>query len=178
MGQRWGEYYMLPCHSIPRCRIWSPLIALPLLLRLHKRIVELVSSSQPRHWRNSPEQKNSSYCNTTPGERQVTACRGSLRKNGIRCDVSVEFFSFVFGMKFLVETSSFTVIKYNYPITSNLYSFVFFWRQLSDYRFLKLQIITLIYLNTTAKNKGLDSLPEGECFNLGCIACIICPVFP
>ena len=104
MGQRWGEYYMLPCHSIPRCRIWSPLIALPLLLRLHKRIVELVSSSQPRHWRNSPEQKNSSYCNTTPGERQVTACRGSLRK----------------------ETSRFTVIKYNHPITSNLYSFVFF----------------------------------------------------
>ena len=104
MGQRWGEYYMLPCHSIPRCRIWSPLIALPLLLRLHKRIVELMSSSQPRHWRNSPEQKNSSYCNTTPGERQVTACRGSLRK----------------------ETSRFTVIKYNHPITSNLYSFVFF----------------------------------------------------
>ena len=104
MGQRWGEYYMLPCHSIPRCRIWSPLIALPLLLRLHKRIVELMSSSQPRHWRNSPEQKNSSYCNTTTGERQVTACRGSLRK----------------------ETSRFTVIKYNHPITSNLYSFVFF----------------------------------------------------
>ena len=104
MGQRWGEYYMLPCHSIPRCRIWSPLIALPLLLRLHKRIVELMSSSQPRHWRNSPEQKNSSYCNTTPGERQVTACRGSLRE----------------------ETSRFTVIKYNHPITSNLYSFVFF----------------------------------------------------
>ena len=104
MGQRWGEYYMLPCHSIPRCRIWSPLIALPLLLRLHKRIVELMSSSQPRHWRNSPEQKNSSYCNTTPGERQVTACRGSLRK----------------------ETSRFTVIKYSHPITSNLYSFVFF----------------------------------------------------
>ena len=104
MGQRWGEYYMLPCHSIPRCRIWSPLIALPLLLRLHKRIVELMSSSQPRHWRNSPEQKNSSYCNTTPGERQVTACRGSLRK----------------------ETSRFKVIKYNHPITSNLYSFVFF----------------------------------------------------
>ena len=104
MGQRWGEYCMLPCHSIPRCRIWSPLIALPLLLRLHKRIVELMSSSQPRHWRNSPEQKNSSYCNTTPGERQVTACRGSLRK----------------------ETSRFTVIKYNHPITSNLYSFVFF----------------------------------------------------
>ena len=104
MGQWWGEYYMLPCHSIPRCRIWSPLIALPLLLRLHKRIVELMSSSQPRHWRNSPEQKNSSYCNTTPGERQVTACRGSLRK----------------------ETSRFTVIKYNHPITSNLYSFVFF----------------------------------------------------
>ena len=104
MGQRWGEYYMLPCHSIPRCRIWSPLIALPLLLRLHKRIVELMSSSQPRHWRNSPEQKNSSYCNTTPGERQVTACRGSLRK----------------------EASRFTVIKYNHPITSNLYSFVFF----------------------------------------------------
>ena len=104
MGQRWGEYYMLPCHSIPRCRIWSPLIALPLLLRLHKRIVELMSSSQSRHWRNSPEQKNSSYCNTTPGERQVTACRGSLRK----------------------ETSRFTVIKYNHPITSNLYSFVFF----------------------------------------------------
>ena len=104
MGQRWGEYYMLPCHSIPRCRIWSPLIALPLLLRLHKRIVELMSSSQPRHWRNSPEQKNSSYCNTTPGEKQVTACRGSLRK----------------------ETSRFTVIKYNHPITSNLYSFVFF----------------------------------------------------
>ena len=104
MGQRWGEYYMLPCHSIPRCRIWSPLLALPLLLRLHKRIVELMSSSQPRHWRNSPEQKNSSYCNTTPGERQVTACRGSLRK----------------------ETSRFTVIKYNHPITSNLYSFVFF----------------------------------------------------
>ena len=104
MGQRWGEYYMLPCHSIPRCRIWSPLIALPLLLRLQKRIVELMSSSQPRHWRNSPEQKNSSYCNTTPGERQVTACRGSLRK----------------------ETSRFTVIKYNHPITSNLYSFVFF----------------------------------------------------
>ena len=156
MGQRWGEYYMLPCHSIPRCRIWSPLIALPLLLRLHKRIVELMSSSQPRHWRNSPEQKNSSYCNTTPGERQVTACRGSLRK----------------------ETSRFTVIKYNHPITSNLYSFVFFWRQLSDYRFLKLQIITLIYLNTTAKNKGLECFPQGECFNLGCIACIICPVFP
>lgn len=104
MGQRWGEYYMLPCHSIPRCRIWSPLIALPLLLRLHKRIVELMSSSQPRHWRNSPEQKNSSYCNTTLGERQVTACRGSLRK----------------------ETSRFTVIKYNHSITSNLYSFVFF----------------------------------------------------
>ena len=104
MGQRWGEYYMLPCHSIPRCRIWSPLIALPLLLRLHKRIVELMSSSQPRHWRNSPEQKNSSYCNTTPGERQATACRGSLRK----------------------ETSRFTVIKYSHPITSNLYSFVFF----------------------------------------------------
>ena len=104
MGQRWGEYYMLPCHSIPRCRIWSPLIALPLLLRLHKRIVELMSSSQPRHWRNSPEQKNSSYCNTTTGERQVTACRGSLRK----------------------ETSRFTVIKYNHPITSNLYSFLFF----------------------------------------------------
>ena len=104
MGQRWGEYYMLPCHSIPRCRIWSPLIALPLLLRLHKRIFELMSSSQPRNWRNSPEQKNSSYCNTTPGERQVTACRGSLRK----------------------ETSRFKVIKYNHPITSNLYSFVFF----------------------------------------------------
>ena len=126
MGQRWGEYYTLPCHSIPRCRIWSPLNSPPLLLRLHKRIVELVSSSQPRHWRNSPEQKNSSYCNTTPGERQVTACRGTLRKNGIRCDVSVELFSSVFGMKFLVKTSRFTVIKYNHPITSNLYSFFFF----------------------------------------------------